>query len=156
MSFFGEADPKLMPLHFFHGARELLYATADRADVNKQNYCVAPRHWYITAVIPCIDCRQDFTFSTSEQRFWYEELQFYVDSFPNRCPACRKQQRHMLELKQRYDSLISAALGRSSAEEKRRAINLINELESLEYQVSERMKHNRALLTAQVANLEGR
>jgi Probable zinc-ribbon domain len=93
MDVFGDSDPKKMPPHLFHGAVSIDYGTAVRADVTKQDYSVCPRHWYIDATFKCIDCGLDFLFSADEQRFWYEQRRFYVDSQPTRCPACRKKER---------------------------------------------------------------
>jgi hypothetical protein len=93
MGVFGNTDPKKMPLHLFHGVVSIDYGTAVRAQVAKQDYTVCPRHWYIDATFKCIDCGNDFLFSTDEQRFWYEQRRFFVDSIPTRCPACRKKER---------------------------------------------------------------
>lgn len=93
MDAFGDTDPKTMPPHFFHGAVFIDYSTAVRAEVAKQDYTSCPRHWYIDATFRCIDCGKDFLFSAEEQRFWYEERKFYVDSIPTRCPICRKKER---------------------------------------------------------------
>jgi hypothetical protein len=150
---FGDTDPKQMPPHFFYGARRVLYDTAQRADVSKQNYTVVPRHWYISAVIPCSECGEEFTFTASEQRFWYEDRAFYVDSFPNRCVECRKRKRALLDLKARYDASIAGAIGPCPAEQKKELIEIINSLEAAEYGLSDRMKKNRAVLFAQVAKI---
>lgn len=91
--FHGDTDPKKMPAHFWVGLRSMNYGTAVRAEVKKQNYTVCPRHWYIDATFRCVDCKQDFVFSASEQKCWYEQRRFYVDSKPIRCVACRKEER---------------------------------------------------------------
>ena len=93
MDIFGDTDPKKMPQHFFHGAVSINYDTAVRADVSKQDYTVCPRQWYIDSTFKCMDCCKDFLFSAEEQRYWYEQRRFYVDSKPTRCPACRKKER---------------------------------------------------------------
>ena len=93
MDISGSTKPQKMPLHFFHGAVSLDYSTAVRADITKQDYSVCPRHWYIDAVFKCADCGAEFLFSAKEQHFWYEERRFYVDSYPKRCPDCRKKER---------------------------------------------------------------
>jgi hypothetical protein len=93
MDIFGDTDPKKMPRHLFSDLRSMDYSTATRADVARQNYSVCPRHWYIDAIFKCVSCGEDFLFSVSEQRFWYESRRFYVDSRPIRCVACRKKER---------------------------------------------------------------
>ena len=149
---FGDTDPKKMPLHFFFLAKNIDCSTAQRADTSKQNFSVCPRHWYIDAVINCCDCLEDFIFSAAEQRYWYEDRNFYVDSFPRRCAPCRRLDRTRLELRQRYDAMIETALGRRcSLDAKKHAIALIDELEAAEGEIPEKIKQNRAILHAQLA-----
>ena len=81
-----------MPLRFFPDANPD-YSTAVHADISKQNYPVCPRHWYVDAETICTDCSEPFIFSASEQKFWYEDLHFWVESFPKQCPPCRKTRR---------------------------------------------------------------
>jgi hypothetical protein len=40
-----------------------------------------------------VDCGQRFVFAAAEQRFWYETLQFWVQSRPKRCIPCRRARR---------------------------------------------------------------
>src|SRR6476620_10468101 len=87
----GQSNPKRLPPHFLRNATTIHYKTAQEAgDLSKQNFTVTPRCWYIDAEFPCQDCNKTFLFSANEQRFWYEDLRFYVDSLPIRCPNCRK------------------------------------------------------------------
>ena len=88
----GELDPRKMPEHFFTGAISLDYESALKADVSRQNYSVCRRYWYVTAIMVCKDCGLEFHFPADEQRYWYEELKFYVDSWPNRCKECQRKQ----------------------------------------------------------------
>ena len=131
------------------------YATAKRADVEKQNYTVCPRHWYIDAVFVCRDCGQEFVFSADEQFFWYEVKKFYVDSIPRRCAKCRKAERAKLELRKEYDAAIAEALGGGAKDElKRRMIEIVDELEAGEETIAERMKDNRERLRGQLKKRE--
>lgn len=41
----------------------------------------------------CEDCHNDFVFSAREQQYWYEGLQFWVQSCPEQCLTCRKMRR---------------------------------------------------------------
>ena len=148
---FGEKDPRGMPSHLFWTVSTLDYSTAQRADISKQNYTVCPRHWYVDAIFVCHDCRSEFVFSASEQKFWYEDKQFYVDSLPKRCATCRKAERSRLDLRKRYDALITTALGKSSPATKKEAVEIINELESSEDEIPERMQQHRTTLLAQLA-----
>jgi hypothetical protein len=149
--FFGESNPKRMPKHLFFGAGHLDYKTAQRADVSKQHFTVCPRHWYVDATFICLDCGREFVFTASEQRFWYEDRRFWIDSLPKRCAECRKAERARLELRKRYDSLIGEALGQCPTETKKQVLAIINELEAAEDQIPERMIENRSTLYAQLS-----
>jgi hypothetical protein len=87
----------------------------------------------------------------SEQRFWYEDKHFWIDSLPTRCVACRQEQRTRLELRKRYDALIASALGACPPEVKKEVVAIINELEAGEDEIPEKMKENRKVLYAQLA-----
>ena len=89
---FGDTDPKKMPAHLWGHVRTMDYSTAVRADTAKQNYTVCPRNWYIDAVYRCRDCGEDFVFSVTEQRYWYEQRRFFIESRPVRCVKCRKKE----------------------------------------------------------------
>jgi hypothetical protein len=147
----GENDPKRMPMHLFSGAQCLDYKTAQRADISKQHYTVCPRHWYVDAKFLCSDCGREFMFTASEQRFWYEDRGFWIDSLPKRCAQCRKAERARLELRKRYDSLISEALGQCPIETKKQVVEIINQLEAAEDQIPERMIENRSKLYTQLS-----
>ena len=147
---FGARDPKGMPTHLFFGASHIDYATAERANTSKQNYSVCPRHWYVDAQFVCAACGSAFVFKASEQRFWYEELRFWIDSLPKCCPKCRQSQRARLELRKRYDTSIGEALGPCSLEAKQQVVATINELEAAGDEIPVRMRENRATLLAQI------
>ncbi len=150
---FGAHNPKAMPAHLFFGASRIDYVTAERADVSKQNYSVCPRHWYVDATFVCVECGSEFVFSAREQRFWYEELRFWIDSLPKRCASCRQLDRVRLELRKRYDSSVSEALSSCSIEAKQQVVALISELELAEKDLPDRMLANRATLVAQIAKM---
>ena len=58
---FGEHDPRAMPPRFFRGHRALDSKTAVRADVAKQDFAVAPRHWYVDATFRCDRCGEELS-----------------------------------------------------------------------------------------------
>jgi len=63
-------------------------------DVSRQQYCAAhhvPKYFYVDEARTCVQCRETFTFSAKEQKFWYETLQFNLASSAIRCRSCRKQ-----------------------------------------------------------------
>jgi hypothetical protein len=64
-----------------------------RADKAKQNYSVMPRLFYFPRLKTCRRCGGVFVFSAKEQKYWYEDLKFYVDSTAVECVTCRKQKR---------------------------------------------------------------
>lgn len=69
---------------------------AVEGDVTKQVFCAGchtPKYFYVDEVRHCIQCGDSFTFSGSEQRFWYEVRQFNFHSVPIRCARCRRQRR---------------------------------------------------------------
>ena len=69
----------------------------------------------------CEQCQTDFVFSKEEQQHWYEDLKFYLGSYPKHCTPCRKQLRdakarntELGELLARRDDLSAAELDRVS------------------------------------------
>lgn len=142
-----------MPAHFFYGSTSIDYSTAQKADIRKQNFTSVPRFWYIDASLTCHDCKRAFVFSADEQRYWYEELRFYVPFLPKRCATCRQIKRTKRELRKRYDAIIKIALSRNcSLDEKRQAIDHINELEATEERLPDKLIQHRAMLAAQIRN----
>ena len=95
MRSFGDDNPREMPRHLFSGAKYLDYDSAIKADIAQQNFSVCPRYWYVDASIPCEDCGEHFLFSKEEQQHWYETLEFWIDSFPDRCKSCQKANKEM-------------------------------------------------------------
>ncbi len=152
---FGESNPRLMPRNFFWEARSMDYKAAQKADISKQNYTVCPRHWYVDATFICRDCGQEFVFTASEQHFWYEEKQFYVDSCPRSCVTCRREERTRVELRRRYDQIIAEALGNCLPENKQEAVGLICEIEATEESFPARMQENRTRLLKQLEKRAG-
>ena len=126
--FFGELDPRSMPSHLFFGAIRLDFDSALKADISKQNYSVCPRYWYIDATFNCRRCENEFCFTAEEQRNWYEQLNFYVDSLPKHCLPCRRRLRDQKQNRQEYDRDIAAALHGDDAVLKQRLAALIDEL----------------------------
>lgn len=131
------------------------YKTAQKADISKQNYTVCPRYWYVDATFICRECGQEFVFTASEQRFWYEEKQFYVDSSPKSCVKCRRAERTRLELRRRYDATIAEALEDNALGKKQEVVDLICEIEATEESLPDRMQENRTRLLRQLGKQTG-
>src|SRR4051812_24513214 len=117
-----------MPAHFWGDRPPDDYRSAIRADISKQNYTVAPRFWYVDVSSKCCRCRQDFRFTAEEQRMWYEEYGFYVDSFPKHCQPCRHALRELKSLRQEYDRDIAAAFATRDIELKARLVAIVDRL----------------------------
>lgn len=60
------------------------------ADPERQHYTVIPESTYYSMKLRCEGCQEEFWFSANEQRVWYEEWGFWIDSIPRRCAKCRK------------------------------------------------------------------
>lgn len=147
---FGNTDPKKMPEHFFWGVLDLDYSTAVRADPAAQNYTVCPRNWYIDARFRCADCGSVFRWSAAEQKAWFETFHFYVDSQPTRCQQCRAKRRGAVQLRQEYDALVTEVRTGGSAEQRRRIVEILDELEDCCHTIPEKMRKTRDDLRKQL------
>ena len=145
MDVFGSTDPKKMPLHFFYRCLNINYATAVRADINAQDFTVAPRHWYIDASFPCAQCKTEFVWSAQEQKTWFEEYRFYVDSQPTLCRECRAKRRNAIQLRKDYNALVAEARLDGSTELKHRIVNIVDELEAYSHRIPAKMRATRDL-----------
>jgi hypothetical protein len=74
--------------------------SAIMADTSKQNYSTLPQPYYVDVKKTCRDCGRYFIFFAEEQRYWYEDLGFYIWADCVRCPECRKDNR---TLRHRFD-----------------------------------------------------
>ena len=151
MDIFGDTNPEKMPLHFFHDAYEVDYATATRANISAQDYSVCPRHWYIDARFRCAACSADFLWSAREQQMWFETYRFWVDSHPRLCRDCYAKRRNATELRQEYDALIGDARSGGTPEQKRRVIEIVDALESYFSRVPDKLSQTRELFQSQLA-----
>jgi hypothetical protein len=93
-------------------ACDLCIATgkAIRAEPSKQITGLDhPFFAYFDRSLPCTDCGKDFVFSAQEQHYWYDVLQFYIDSYPKQCAACRRKRRiykrHFHDLQRAIEAL---------------------------------------------------
>jgi Probable zinc-ribbon domain len=151
MSDFGRDDPREMPTHFFVGAVFLDYSSAVRANAEKQNCSICPRHWYLDAVFACDHCSEKFVFTAAEQRAWYEEYGFWIDSRPKHCLNCRRTLRNLKAARQEYDRSIEEALRSQNVGLKERVAAVIDRLYELGGEMPLRINENRARLARQLA-----
>ena len=54
--------------------------TAIPANLRKQTHATVSCDWYVDILKTCRSCRRQYIFYALEQKHWYEELKFYVDS----------------------------------------------------------------------------
>ena len=154
MSGFGSDDPREMPMHLFRGSLRVDYGSAVRSDPGTQNCSVCPRYWYVDAVFPCDRCGAEFTFSASEQRVWYEDYGFWVDSVPRHCLACRRDLRTLRGVRQEYDRHVTDVLERGDLESKKRLAAVIDQLYGFGGELPPRINENRRRLADQIARAE--
>ena len=74
---------------------------------SRQNYRELPRSDYFDVLRKCRDCSRWFVFFAKAQQYWFEDLQFFVDSACMRCAECRRQQRHRKEAQRRYAEMLA-------------------------------------------------
>lgn len=79
--------------------------TAIAADISKQTRATVPVTHYFDLERRCRDCNRQFIFFAQEQKYWYEELGFGLESDCVRCSDCRKKQQGMALLRETYESL---------------------------------------------------
>ena len=154
MDWFGEHSPQTMPRRFFGKVVSRDYRTAIRADVSSQNYTVCPRYWYVDAVIKCDACNANFNFTANEQKHWYEDLGFYVDSYAKNCVDCRKLHRSRKSLRQKYDAQIKSVLASTDLHAKIEMASLIDALCDTDASLPTQMNEYRRQLAGQIAKLE--
>jgi hypothetical protein len=152
--FFGKTNPRRMPEHLFWGALHINYPTAVGADISKQDYSVCPRYWYVDAAFRCARCGETFVFSADEQRFWYQELGFHIDSHARHCQTCRRDLRELKSLRQEYDGAVTQAMAKNAdIDQKRRVVGIIDALTEGGVELPGKIRENRVVLMKQI---EGR
>lgn len=150
LDYFGRNDPKQMPSFFFYGAKFIDYKTAIKADISKQNFTVAPRHWYIDCDLDCVKCHREFVWTAREQRVWFEQYQLNVTSRPWRCKACKMEERRLIDLRKEYDATVSAVRDHGTVEQKSRILEIIRELQVALPRLPPRMLDTIQLLERQI------
>jgi hypothetical protein len=151
MDMFGDTDPKKMPPGYFYDVVGIDYPTAVRADVSKQDYTVAPRHWDVDAKCRCRSCRAEYVWSASEQKQWFEEFRFNVSSKPKECPTCRVRRRRAIRLGQEYAAKVAQARSHGTAELKNRIVEIIDELEAYWGRVPNKVRETREIFRRQLS-----
>ena len=71
-----------------------------------QKFCNHPPYMaYFDVPLRCEDCDSQFVFEATEQKFWYEELKFWVQSRLKQCVACRQLRRERKREQRKRDSV---------------------------------------------------
>jgi hypothetical protein len=79
--------------------------TAIKADLTKQAQATVPVTHYFDVKRSCRECDRPFIFFAEEQKHWYEELGFGLDSDCVRCSLCRRRQQGLARKRERYEEL---------------------------------------------------
>jgi hypothetical protein len=79
--------------------------TAISADLSRQSRATVPVTHYFDVKRRCEECGKPFLFFAEEQRYWYEELGFPLESDCVRCVPCRKRQQGLDRSRDRYEEL---------------------------------------------------
>ncbi len=83
--------------------------TAIPANRSRQAPATVPVTHYFDVKRKCRDCGKPFIFFAEEQQYWYEELDFGLESDCVRCVPCRKRQQGIGYKRERYEELFHIA-----------------------------------------------
>lgn len=100
--------------------------SAVAADVEKQNYSIFPRKVYVDIEKACRECGRPFLFYALEQRYWFEQLGFFVDADCVKCVECRKAEQQVKLLMLEYEALLK--LDKRDGQESARLKDVAEEL----------------------------
>jgi hypothetical protein len=120
-----------MPPHFFYGHVRIIYDTAVRAHSEKRTARSVHGIGTWTRSSDALACREEFAFTADEQRTWYEEYGFWVDSLPRHCLAWRRELRDMKAIRKEYDQSIAQVLREGDLKSRKRLAEVIDRLYEL-------------------------
>lgn len=92
-------------LHWHSPRESRIPNTAIPADLSRQAPATVPVTHYFDLKRQCRDCGRAFIFFAREQKHWYEDLGFPLESDCVRCVPCRKRQRGLARRRERYEEL---------------------------------------------------
>ena len=95
--------------HWHSGDGVRVPNTAIQADLSRQSPPTVQVTHYFDATRECRDCGKPFLFFAEEQRHWYEELGFPLESDCVQCVRCRKRQQGLARTRARYEELFHLA-----------------------------------------------
>ena len=123
------------------------------ANPKMQNYTVTPELTYCSMQLTCARCHLPFWFTANEQRQWYEQWGFWIDSIPKECVDCRKELRRLLSLRQEYDRDIVKAIRSKDFGIKTRAAEIIDQLLLAGVKLQTKVITTRNVLAKQIARI---
>lgn len=138
-----ERLPFRAPEHIDDGSR-MVPGTAIAADLSKQRPATIPVTHYYDIDKACRDCGLRFIFFAEEQKYWYEELGFPLESDAVRCQVCRRREQHISRTRKRYMEL-SRVAARSTHEDLDMANSCLDLIEERVFSASQ-LAHVRELL----------
>lgn len=89
----------------WHARQGMIPNTCVKADVKKQVPATFQFTHYYDLERTCEDCKRKFIFFADEQKYWYEVLQFGLDSDCIRCTDCRKHLQGLQRTRFEYEEL---------------------------------------------------
>jgi hypothetical protein len=90
----------------------------------------------------------------AEQRVWYEQYHYWIDSAPKHCLECRRQLRHLKAARREYDASVERVLDGGGLEAKKRLADVIDQLYELGGKLPSRIHDTRRRLADQIARAE--
>jgi len=92
-------------IHWHSGESCRIPDTAVKANLTKQTPATVPVTHYFDVKRSCRECDRPFIFFAEEQKHWYEELGFGLDSDCVRCSLCRRRQQGLARKRELYEEL---------------------------------------------------
>ena len=99
-------DSEIEAGHWRYSSLKYFAQTAIPANISKQRFAVYSRSIYVDIEEICEVCGRRFLFFALEQKWWFEELQFWVDAHCTRCIDCRRAEREIRVMQKRYQVLV--------------------------------------------------
>jgi hypothetical protein len=93
------------PSKLIGGHGNKIRGTAVKADTAKQRNATVPFPYYFDVEAVCKKCGRPFIFFAEEQKYWYEELGFYLWATAVCCPSCRRELQALRRKQGRYEKL---------------------------------------------------
>lgn len=130
------------------------YRSEIKAIVSKQKFSIRPLESYVDITLRCEGCKIEFCFSAKEQKLWYEEYGFIVDSYAKNCRKCRSELRRRKALRRSYDRRIHFAIHSKCLDDKKGMALIIDEIFKLDPVVPYKIRKNHEILECQIKRLE--